>query len=71
LYQRGGLYEYQNGVNWTALIALAAGVSVALSGLVVPILRPLYDYAWFVGFAVAGSIYYLARKMTVNTIPNL
>jgi NCS1 family nucleobase:cation symporter-1 len=71
LYQRGGPYEYQNGVNWTALTALAAGVLVALSGLVVPILRPLYDYAWFVGFAVAGSVYYLERKMTVNTISNL
>jgi nucleobase:cation symporter-1, NCS1 family len=61
LYQRGGLYEYRNGVNWTALIALAAGISVALSGLVVPILRPLYDYAWFVGFAVAGSFYFLVK----------
>jgi nucleobase:cation symporter-1, NCS1 family len=62
LYQRGGQYEYQNGVNRTALIALAAGILVALSGLVVPILRPLYDYAWFVGFAVAGTVYHLAKR---------
>ena len=62
LYQRGGLYEYRNGVNWTALIALAAGVLAALSGLAVPILRPLYDYAWFVGFAVAGIVYRLANR---------
>jgi NCS1 family nucleobase:cation symporter-1 len=62
LYQRGGVYEYRNGVNWTALIALAAGILVALSGLVVPILRPLYDYAWFVGFAVAGGFYYIGRQ---------
>ena len=59
LYQRGGRYEYRNGVNWTALFALAAGILVALSGLIVPGLRPLYDYAWFVGFAVAGSLYFL------------
>ncbi|MBV9033538.1 MAG: NCS1 family nucleobase:cation symporter-1 [Acidobacteriaceae bacterium] len=62
LYQRGGLYEYRNGVNWTALIALAAGILIALSGLVVPFLRPLYDYAWFVGFAAAGTVYRLARR---------
>ncbi len=62
LYQRSGRYEYRNGVNWTALLALAAGILVALSGLVVPGLRPLYDYAWFVGFAVAGSFYFLAQK---------
>jgi nucleobase:cation symporter-1, NCS1 family len=62
LYQRGGPYEYRNGMNWTALIALAAGILVALSGLVLPVLRPLYDYAWFVGFAVAGSLYRLAMR---------
>ena len=62
LYRRGGLYEYRNGVNRTALIALVAGVSVALSGLVVPFLRPLYDYSWFVGFAVAGGVYLLLRR---------
>jgi len=67
LYQRGGLYEYRNGVSWSALIALATGILVALSGLVVPILRPLYDYSWFVGFIVAGTVYRLARgKGTVE-----
>jgi cytosine/uracil/thiamine/allantoin permease len=25
----------------------------------VPALRPLYDYAWFVGFGVAGVLYAL------------
>ena len=37
--------------------ALAAGVALALVGLVVPALRSLYDYAWFVGFAVAFASY--------------
>ena len=39
---------------WSALVA---GVAVALVGLVVPALRVLYDYAWFVGFAVAFVLY--------------
>ena len=64
LYQRGGPYEYRNGINWTALIALAAGILVALSGLVVPALRPLYDYSWFVGFAVAGGLYALFTRLS-------
>lgn len=57
LYRRGGLYEYDNGLNVRAVVALAAGVFLALLGLAVPALRLLYDYAWFVGFGVAGAVY--------------
>ena len=57
LYRRDGVYEYDGGVNWRAVVALAAGIAVALLGLVVPPLRWLYDYAWFVGFGVAGAVY--------------
>jgi NCS1 family nucleobase:cation symporter-1 len=57
LYLRGGAYEYKGGVNSRAMVALAAGVTVALVGLVVPEVRWLYDYAWFVGFFVAGAVY--------------
>ena len=59
LYRRGGVYEYDNGINWRALGSLAAGVAVALLGLIVPGLRVLYDYAWFAGFGVAGGVYAL------------
>src|SRR5437879_10911721 len=52
LYRRKGRYEYARGFNWTAVAALAAGAGVAFVGLVVPPLRVLYDYAWFVGFLV-------------------
>ncbi|MFB3139723.1 MAG: NCS1 family nucleobase:cation symporter-1, partial [Candidatus Acidiferrales bacterium] len=48
LYRRGGFYEFKHGTNWRAIAALGAGIAVALVGLVVPALRPLYDYAWFV-----------------------
>jgi len=53
LYRRGGEYEYSRGFNPKALISMFAGVAIALIGLVVDDLRFLYDYAWFVGFAVA------------------
>lgn len=64
LYLRGRRYEYRGGVNWRAIGALAAGVAVALLGLVIPPLRFLYDYAWFVGLAVAGGVHWaLAREL--------
>jgi NCS1 family nucleobase:cation symporter-1 len=62
LYQRGGEYEYSNGVNYRAIVALVAGIAVALLGLVVPPLRWLYDYAWFVGFLIAGAVYVAVMK---------
>lgn len=57
LYQRGGLYEFSSGVNWRAVTAFAAGVLLALLGLVVTPLRPLFDYAWFIGFGVSFLVY--------------
>jgi NCS1 family nucleobase:cation symporter-1 len=57
LYRRGGEYEYSRGYNPRALVSLALGVAAALLGLVVPSIRFLYDYAWFVGFAVSAVSY--------------
>jgi NCS1 family nucleobase:cation symporter-1 len=62
LYHSEGKYSYTRGVNWKAIFALAAGIAVALIGLVVPALRWLYDYAWFVGFFVAGILYLSLMK---------
>lgn len=61
LYRSAGLYGRWNA---RAIIALAAGVGVALIGLVVPALRVLYDYAWFVGFGVAFAAYALLMRRT-------
>ena len=66
LYRRGGVYEYSSGFNYRALAALALGVIVALVGLLVPALRWLYDYAWFVGFLVAAVTYTLLMGRTVS-----
>jgi len=68
LYRRNGIYEYSNGINPKALIALVAGVFVALIGLVVPAVRFLYDYAWFVGFFVAGATYLALMKAAVTVV---
>jgi nucleobase:cation symporter-1, NCS1 family len=51
LYLPDGMYR---GWNWRAIGATLLGTGLAWSGLVVPLLAPLYDYAWFVGFFVSG-----------------
>jgi nucleobase:cation symporter-1, NCS1 family len=63
LYLRERTYEYSRGFNWLAVIALAAGAGTALIGLVIAAVRPLYDYSWFVGFAVAFVVYYCLMKL--------
>ncbi len=63
LYLRGGRYEYSRGFNWQAIAALAAGAAVAFIGLLVPPLRVLYNYAWFVGFAVSFTTYFSLTKV--------
>ncbi|MBZ5571042.1 MAG: NCS1 family nucleobase:cation symporter-1 [Acidobacteriia bacterium] len=66
LYLRDSAYEYSHGFNGAALVALGAGAGTALVGLVAPSLRTLYDYSWFVGFAVAFGTYYALMKMRAS-----
>jgi NCS1 family nucleobase:cation symporter-1 len=63
LYLRGGQYEYTRGFHWQAIVALAAGALVAFIGLLLPSLRTLYNYAWFVGFAVSFFAYFALMKV--------
>ncbi len=63
LYLRDGDYEYSNGFNWSAVVALVVGAGVALTGLVSPSVRFLYDYSWFVGFAVSFIAYFALTRM--------
>src|SRR5437870_8363178 len=63
LYLRGGVYEYSRGFNWRAVAALALGAGTALVGLAVPSVRALYDYSWFVGFAVSFAAYYALMRL--------
>jgi len=62
LYRRHGFYEFTGGINLRAIAALCAGAFVAFVGLVLPSLRVLYDYAWFVGFAVSFLAYYALMR---------
>jgi nucleobase:cation symporter-1, NCS1 family len=68
LYLRGSGYEYSGGFNWPAIGALIAGSGVALIGLVIPSVRFLYDYSWFVGFAVAFVVYLAIMPRTTSRL---
>jgi len=64
LYLRGRGYEYSGGFNYRALFALAGGIAVAPSGLAIPAVRWLYDYAWFAGFLAAGALHLALMRGT-------
>ncbi|HEY7685722.1 MAG TPA: NCS1 family nucleobase:cation symporter-1 [Gemmatimonadales bacterium] len=71
LYARGGAYEYRGGVNWIAMTALAIGVLPNLPGFIAalngttatPLFATLYNWAWFVGFGIAGGVYLVGMKV--------
>jgi NCS1 family nucleobase:cation symporter-1 len=67
LYRRDGLYEYSSGVNRRAVFALCAGAAVALVGLIVPQVRFLYNYGWFVGFGVSFVVYLAAMRSSTRS----
>jgi len=70
LYHREGAYHYTKGINPRAVVALILGVAIALIGLAVKPLHFFYDYAWFVGFFMAGIVYVLLMKIPA-TAPSL
>ena len=71
LYREDGPYRFSNGFNWVAVIAFVVAVLPNLPGFlnaagaledVGDIWKTIYTYAWFVGFGIAGTIYYLGMK---------
>jgi NCS1 family nucleobase:cation symporter-1 len=62
LYRTRGVYTYTSGWNWRAVVATLIGCGLAWIGLLVPGLKPLYDYGWFVGFGASAAIHYVLMK---------
>ncbi len=67
LFKTNGIYAFGgSGFNKAAMLALLAGVIVAIIGLLVPSLSFLYTLSWFTGFGVAFVVYILLmKKVTV------
>jgi len=55
LYRSKGIY---GGWNWRAVAATLLGCFFAWIGLIIPMFRPLYDYAWFVGFGISFFVHW-------------
>ena len=66
LFLENGIYSYTSGYHGAAFIALFAGVSVAMLGLMVPSLAILYNTSWFSSFLVAYVVYYFLAKQNLS-----
>ena len=73
LYRHNGVYRYNNGYNIKAIVALLLGIIPNVPGFLLQIklisaeafptwISHLYNYAWFVGFAVSGLLYYFMMR---------
>src|SRR5437016_4506453 len=78
LYRSDSEYRYTNGFSIVAIVALIVAILPNLPGflVVVKLVDPasipaffvrLYDYAWFVGFAIAFVVYLALRKLAAVT----
>jgi NCS1 family nucleobase:cation symporter-1 len=59
LYRPDGTYPR---VSWAGVVATLVGCFLAWIGLVVPFLRPMFDYAWFVGALGSGLTYWVWKR---------
>jgi NCS1 family nucleobase:cation symporter-1 len=79
LYTTRGRYWYSNGWNVTGLLAALVGMVLACGGAystpgngpfphdgLIPVLKPLYDYSWAVGFGAALVLYLALYPITAR-----
>ncbi len=69
LYRSDGVYRYRNGYNLAAIGATLIGAAVALAGMFWDPLRPIYNWSWFVGFGLAGALYWALMQGRVPPPP--
>jgi len=69
LYVPDGAYRYRDGYNLAAIGATLIGAAVALAGMFWDPLRPIYDFSWFVGFGLAGAVYWALMQGRVPPSP--
>ncbi|MBL7992595.1 MAG: cytosine permease, partial [Candidatus Kapabacteria bacterium] len=62
MYKLSGEYSYRSGYNPSAMLAVVAGVVLALAGKWISALEPLFSLSWFTGFVVAFVVYWLTMQ---------
>lgn len=81
LYSTHGEYRYCGGFSLIAIFALLAGIAPNVPGFLAAIKvlppesvgalwREIYNYAWFVGFALSFVTYFILRKLTEHKAKN-
>ncbi|HEY4110100.1 NCS1 family nucleobase:cation symporter-1, partial [Puia sp.] len=79
LYDPNGIYRYTAGFNQKAVLSLLLGILPNVPGFLVTVgasaadtwpgwIVQLYNYAWFVGFALAGGSYALLMRTHRKTV---
>lgn len=58
----GGAYHFGNGWNDAAVIAFGVAAVFSVATVWVPVLAVLSGYAWLMGAALGGAIYYTLRR---------
>jgi NCS1 family nucleobase:cation symporter-1 len=83
LFRVGGAYHYDRGFNWCAILAMCLAIVPVLPGFldvvsrghvlatdnrVAGVLKTLYNYSWFVTFALAFVLYavFMANHRSVR-----
>ena len=75
-YMRGGEYEYHNGWNPVAIVALILGIAPSMPGFLTAIgvidnapkfIVDIFNYAWFVGAFTSGILYYLFMRLRAQS----
>ena len=75
LFKTEGIYSYDNGFNWRAIVALAVAIAPVIPGFLRAAATPggqvadpnffdtLYIYSWFVTFGIGFLLYYVLMKV--------
>jgi NCS1 family nucleobase:cation symporter-1 len=69
LYLTEGTYTYRSGYNGKAIAATLIGAVFAFAGAFWDPLRPIYNWSWFVGFGLAGGLYWVMMRGTIPPPP--
>jgi NCS1 family nucleobase:cation symporter-1 len=80
LYSYTGRYNYTNGFNSAAIVALSVGIVPNVPGFLLQVklvspdtfpawISQLYNYAWFVGFFVSATTYTLLMRYKTSNQP--
>lgn len=64
-----GKYWYRNGFNPNAVTATIVGAVLAIVTVMIPALKEVAQYSWFIGAGVAALVFTIMEKVSPQTAP--